>query len=52
MAVILSAREAISLAPWLQPGDNKPGMTRNRFNGFCWQAKQEKPLETVRGIIV
>jgi hypothetical protein len=25
------AREAISLAPRLQPGDSKPALTRNRF---------------------
>jgi hypothetical protein len=45
-------REAISLAPRLQPGDNKKGIDKEPFlTVFCWQANEEKLLETVLGII-
>jgi len=40
---------AISLAPWLQPGDQDIGMNnRNRLNGF-FDGWRKKPLETVEG---
>jgi hypothetical protein len=45
-------REAISLAPRLQPGDNKPELTVTVSNGFRWQRDREKPLETVQRIIL
>jgi hypothetical protein len=41
-------REAISLAPWLQPGDPKAISTAaNRFNSFT--EARPKTVETVRG---
>jgi hypothetical protein len=46
-------RKAISLAPRLQPGDSKPELTKEPFlTVFVGRKHQEKPLETVQGIIL
>jgi len=43
------SREAISLAPWLEPGDNKSDFERETVsNGFVAHADHQKPFETVR----
>jgi hypothetical protein len=45
-------RGAISLTPWLQPGDQVPSVLfREPFQRFLLRGDQEKPLETVRGMI-
>ncbi len=45
-------REAISLAPRLQPGDSKPELPKNRFERFLLVEDQEKPFETVQGLLL
>src|SRR6266849_4201781 len=42
-------REAMSLAPRLQPGDSKPGIEKPFLTVFVGRKNWEKPLETVQG---
>ena len=47
LKALTALRAAISLAPWLQPGDHSRHFNANRFNGF---ARLGKPLKRLAAV--
>jgi len=50
-SALFKTRGAISLAPWLQPGDGRPGFDIETVSTVFAPVENEKPLETVQEMI-